>query len=503
MHELEQFIQTTADVVAEKMQSGAELEAQLLIVKTANNPELLQRFLKNSGELLAVTTVPAQVIIGVLDESCTEAHRTDTSAVVAQAKHSIPNLEYTTTKNLHEEAWLKKLLYILESELGYAGVAALYFLLTENIKNAPIKTFPRHAATITEFGGGPIASTNCAFLYGAFLAGKYNYELSKVSITHNDDDIVYKTTEQDESGLPALALFDYFSFRHEALKERLVTMSKYIGVKGSPASTIESCLRVVLGTLENLKNSVSTEFMSQHLVFDAANYRYRSHTVGEIKKILPEIISTALQRTPIAGHVMREGLEKISSAHSRFDMGNFTLAYPIFSTLPFPPVGVPEYILPSFLSQIQKSDAAELEPPIFHHRTNADCGNKRPLSNVTDKNALVQCALENVAGQSLGFAHGARSFFEVKLAQLQRIRTLRDFLSLSRSEIEPSQPEAAEAISTLLQEVAEDTLQRIEEEIRGGISERYITKGIQRYIQAASRWEEIVKATWKLGVNSK
>lgn len=500
MHEIGHFLQHKADEVQQKAAQPSKIEAQVVVVKTANNPVLLRRFLDTILQVATDTQALSQIIIGVLDESTQTVVQAENQKTVCNLEQNTLPIEYASTKNLNELHWLRKLGMILEEEMGYHGLAALYYLLTENKKVASTALLPRSATAIEKYGGGPIASTNVALLYGAHLAGKYSFDLRSVALTHNDDDLLYKTTVNDSKGLPVITPYDYFNFRDRALEQSLITMGKYLGVKGSPVSVVESCCHVVLGILENLRTSVPSGMMSPYPIFDESSHSYVSVPITTIRELIPQIIATALIRKPIAGHVTRDGLERMTSTDIRFDMGNFTLTHPIFSTMPFPPTGVPEYQLPSFMVYLQQKDIVSIEPPMFHHRMNPARGEYGALDHVVDKNALMQFTLEGIVAEEIGLTKGVRSFYEIKTRQLERLRHIRNYLSFRSQELSSTYPDTARTIDKLIAAISDSVLNRIQAEIEAArTSPQYVERGIQRFMNAAERWPKMVEHAWKLG----
>lgn len=487
--------------IKNKAISRKPVELQILIVKTANSPELLDRFLRNVTKVIKSSKTSSKVVIGVLDDSRQQSALTENLSLIKDMSKEGDriNIEYLSICTEDSYNLVSKMVDFLEESKASSKINPLLFLLTEiTSKSYPHDEDKRTTNKLA--GGGPIATTNIAFLFGAYIAGKYKYDLESVCITHNDDDIIYKTSDINEAGLPVLVPYDYFQLRENLLKNKLITMSKYIGTKGSPISVIESTLHVVLGILENLRTSVHSNAVSPYPIFDETNYRYFSYSVSEIKNLLPKIVDSALVRMPIAGHITHEGLKRIGGLNSRFDMGNFTLTYPVFSTIPFMPTGVPEYLLPSFLRHTDIEETPAIEPPIFHHRQTPAVGKFDSISNVVDQNALFQFSLESIESEALGLSEGRRSFYNIRTSQIKRLRYIRDYLDFRHSELSSSEPEISESMRKLLSLLSEEKLRTIEKDISNSRKHtKYAKDIVKKYVEASKMWPKFVEMSWKLG----
>lgn len=489
------------------------IDAHIVLVKTANNPTLLERCLESVHDCVERTySGDGDIVVGVLDDSSEHEVRERNAGVCTR----FPIVSEYLSSDTRASSLTAKMISTLQQADPYYLVAGLG--LTTELMHQEWKLCDSSRRLSSEYrlGGGPISTSNIAALLAAYIAGKHNFQLENTLFTHTDDDIVYATIGANNQGLPVLVEHDFFSEREEIFSEPRVAISggKYLGVKGSPAGVIESTAHVVTGIIENNRSFVPENAVSPYPVFNPQDFTFSRRSVREMYAMIPEIIENGILRIPTVGMVLPSGLDSYLDNHNfRYDQGNYTVRGSTLRLTPFPSAGVPEYLVINMLKEIYPDSedyekAVQIETGIFHHRTNAADGRFGPLTNMVNKQSVIQLGLE-ASSLTLGVPHRA-SFYRNKLQTLKRLETLSQYLSLKSVELQSKNDTQSylnqKAIMRLLEQISLPQLTAIRNEIEENFAapknRLRALKGARRFTRFARVWPGIMDKVYQLGFRS-
>ncbi|OGG32680.1 hypothetical protein A3I51_06225 [Candidatus Gottesmanbacteria bacterium RIFCSPLOWO2_02_FULL_38_8] len=532
--------------VSENLENGNDprnMLGQTIVVKTANAPHLLHRFLTSAIEMVKKSSFSERLRFGVVDDSTSEEIRQQNNQVVETlaAESGLP-IELLATHFQDSTTIIGRLRNILLQKAqnngfsleGRKGIAqSLQLLLTDRFE---VKTPDDNPLNFSDewirehyssLGGGPKSTTNVALLLNAYLAGRSETPLERSIFTLNDDDIVYGSMVVDDE-LPKFTGYDFLQERKILFSdpETQFVGGKYVGTTGNPTALIKSALEIATDIITTAQNEFIQDNPSPYHIYDYQTDTFKQITVREAFQLLPEIINHFLARVPLTGFKLPD--TRIPDKWI-FDQGNFSLTGKLAAEFPFPVTGFGEFImLGVFKTYLRHSDlkrALTLETPIIHLRSgrvdNLDIyAGKLIAGTTTSEDRLNQLYLETLLNQ---FGHHLdpylKTFFQdervtaeilssfiPKLAEVRGntpevVKTLRDILLQRldeyRKEYSSNHPLIA-SLTRLTNEVPDEILEKIfyqpsPDEIK---MTRLYTK---KFIRAAKIWPDIIHLAWELG----
>lgn len=366
------------------------LRKQVIILKTQNSPDLVDRFLSHLLINIRNTEAQSTVEVGILDDSTPQVVEVDYNEVLETYRQKGVKIHYFRVNEQNSGSFIGRLRNRALELMNQAGksryekqkmLLALQILISEEMR------LPKHldhdpdkrtdgyiAAHYSTMGKGHQSTDNLGSLLGAFILGSSNTPLNCGIITHNDDDIIYATLSSPR-GIPEFKLHDYLAEREILFRDPQTEFSagKYVGVSGSPIRNISTALDIAVGILEMDKPHISPNAPSPYYVFDSRTSSFKALSVREALEALPDIIESFLNRTPNTGFKTRESfLPWLNSRNLRFDQGNFSMIGTLERQFPSPTGGIIEFVQTGVLKTLARkkyiSRFFRIEEPILHVR---------------------------------------------------------------------------------------------------------------------------------------
>jgi hypothetical protein len=520
---------------------------QVVVVKTANDPELLTRFLTHIKNDLQTTNTESPVCIGVVDDSTKDVPSSEMLKVIQES--GIKNVGYVRIKGQDNSTLIGRIQQKLSQSMGHephfrqkGARLALHYLLSERGQIGDVDTALRNLTKEEEsrdlfahMGGGPMAMTNVAALLGAYMMGLRGVSPSHALFTHHDDDLVYQTLDHDASGVPRIGRHDFFREREILFGDPQTAFSagRYVGVSGSPLFLLRSVLEIANGVLANDVNLVSHRAPSPYPIFDERTGKFQSMTTAEIKHMLPEIISRFLSRIPNTGFVTNESYDGQSGNHTIFfDQGNFTMIGDLARRIATATGGLMEYTLPPLLKSLYRDTEINRlirpEEGLLHLRVARPRGGEYYKGNIiagsiqpyiqeqiaielilhTDPElaVLVQQAFGDAGITSELLVRQTPMFCARRQRYIDSIIALHTVLKMRLDQIIQYHPEdlfLAEGLGNLL-ELSSPAMMQYMQQVLDGVAQdtnflQCTRKSIRRYLKAASYWPNIFDAAYQLG----
>jgi hypothetical protein len=381
--------------VGQSLEQGESLRLpslQVVIIKTKDSPELLDRFLFHLIEARNHTISDRLLKVGILNDSRDEVNEAAYQRAIAASRNSLGTdiaylrtAEQTTGSSLlgkiRNEALARMRLEGKSDSEQKQMLYALKLLVTEELRGMspldrnPEETSDEHIKNVyAQVGKGPLASNNIASLLSSYLIGEMKVPVDEAIVTHNDDDIIYGSLGTTTDGLPLYENWDFFRERDVLFSDPKThfVIGKYVGVSGSPLRVLSSAYETVERLLA-FTSSNAKDVKSPFYTLDPTTAEFNHLTTEQAIQQLPEIIEHFLSRLPITGFLTSGDAKKeFNPSDLRFDLGSYTMRGNLENKLPTPIGGVAEFIqrglLKSMLTRNEFKRMVRFEKGSLHLR---------------------------------------------------------------------------------------------------------------------------------------
>jgi len=537
-----------------------KLALQTVIIKSANSPFLLERFLTHMGENLANTSAEAPIRIGVVDDSSHAVQQYEYERVINEARRALKmDITYLRLGEQNSSTLIGRIRNEAIARMRHHGapeseirkmLLALQYLTTEEFKvrtpdKNPADTSDGYIAqNYSTLGNGSHANNNAASFLGAFIAGREGAPIDEFIVTHNDDDIIYRTLDA-RSGLPQFQNWDYLGEREVlyADPKTSFTAGKYVGVSGSPLRMVTTACEIALGIIENNRGHVPPNALSPYYLYDPTNGAFSHMTVSESLARLPEIIDGFLARTPITGFKISETFDQwLTARNVRFDEGNYTVSGSLERRAPSPVGGIMEFIQTGVLKSLHRGEdisrVLRLENEILHLRQTRPNGGDAFAGNAlagsmnsytkdqillheiirAGNSQLVQLAQEAYGDSGLNsqmLGELMPNISTIKMQSIDSIRCMKKTLECTLDQLKSNQgisnPLTIQ-LQRLLDTASDENLDRITATWGSRATDRSelsiaadkkdlnrVTKYTRRFLEASKYWQSLYDIAYDLG----